>query len=138
LDKKFDQTYENLFEIYVEHDCGDSYDFSPSKTHPGKINKIVDTKYQIFSCEEYHNLKIQNTYEIPAAHNSEKIQQTVEFNIHITNNDVISINIHLNNKIKDARWLIKAHANFLTSNIYCNHAYCASSHPVYDKLDKSI
>jgi hypothetical protein len=127
-----------MLEIYAEHDCGDSYDFSPSKQHPGKINKLVESKYQISSYEEYHNIKLTNIYEVPRAHDAEILRQPIDLNIHITNNDVISINIQMNNKIKDARWMIKSHANFLTEDIYCNHAYCTSKHPVYNKEDKAI
>jgi predicted metallopeptidase len=92
-----------MFEIYVEHDCGDSYDFSPSKLHPGKINKIIESRYQIFSCDEYHKIKLHNIYEIPNRYQGETIRQSVELNIHLTNNDIISIQMTIDNKVKDAR-----------------------------------
>jgi hypothetical protein len=87
----------------VEHDCGDSYDFSPSKQTPGKINKIIESKYQLTSYDEYHRIDLQNVYEIPNEHGGEKVKQVVNIIFHITNNDTIAINIKLNNKVKDAR-----------------------------------
>jgi small nuclear ribonucleoprotein (snRNP)-like protein len=63
----------------------------------------VESRHQISSFDEYHNIKLTNIYELPCSHEGEIIKQAVDFNIHITNNDVISVQVKMDNKVKDAR-----------------------------------
>lgn len=138
FDKINQINYENQFQLFADHDSGDSYDFSPSWGNDKVFNKLVVSEYQIENNGDFYILHLKNIYEILQHENGKLINQEFTFKFYIYNSDEIKIELSTVNQAYEIRWRIACHVAFLTNKSYANQAYSTIARPVVLKEDLAI
>ncbi|WHQ37244.1 glycosyl hydrolase-related protein [Spiroplasma sp. SV19] len=137
-DQKFQIHYQNQFLLVADHDCGDSYDYSPSKNNSLSINEFVTSTAEINTQQDYYFLTLENKYLVSVKENNKKQEQTFRLDFEINNTDEIKVKIKTKNIGTEIRWRIKNEIPFLTTHSYANQAYSTIQRPTQLTADLKV